>query len=459
MTYVVAREYDLIVRGPKPEGSGPGVHAFPPQAFDELRTFVQRPVAGKQGESEVLARPTLKGSQPALRLRQWVGVIRVSTGATLEILPKTHERSGNTDTETAIEQSRALLVRMLAAAGENYRTALPADLDPARMPLFEVVLRYALEILKTAIRRGIPHTYLNVEEERIGLRGRLNTPRQANQPPYRAHLLHVSYDEFLPDRPEPRLVRLALERIARHTLRSDNRRIARELLASLEGVPSSREVKKDFQAWELERGYAHFTPAKSVCKLILEELNPLTAGERSRATAVLFDMNVIFEEYIAELLRKQNPEWTVKTQEKGKSLGHRLNADGSKGKAAFPIRPDLLLEHPTRPLIVADTKWKRLSPDKLTTLGVSNADAYQMVAYSEIFQSTSQTREVWLVYPWVPDIPTGPLNFKVASGQTLRLVLVDLAQVTPTLNINWTAGNTLDGLNGHEQVQDLKPTM
>ncbi|MCX5689880.1 MAG: hypothetical protein NTV94_08895 [Planctomycetota bacterium] len=28
----------------------------------------------------------------------------------------------------------------------------------------------------------------------------MNTPRQANQPPYRAHLLHVSYDEFLPDR-------------------------------------------------------------------------------------------------------------------------------------------------------------------------------------------------------------------------------------------------------------------
>ena len=246
---------------------------------------------------------------------------------------------------------------------------------------------------------------------------------------------HVSYDEFLPDRPEPRLVRLALERIARRTLRSDNRRIARELLASLEGVPSSREVKKDFQAWELERGYAHFGPAKDVCKLILEELNPLTAGGQSRATAVLFDMNVIFEEYVAELLRKQNPDWTVEAQVRGKSLGHHLRPDGTVGRAAFPMRPDLILKHQDEPAIVADTKWKRLQADKGLTLGVSNADAYQMVAYSEIFQDPTDQREVWLIYPQVPGLPAMPQAFELKLGQKLRIVTVDLNAAEPCLKL------------------------
>lgn len=440
MTHVVAREYDLIVKGPTPPGSGPEIHGFPPQAFDELRAFVQRPVQGKQGESEVLARPTLKGNQPALRLRQWVGVIRVPSGATLEILPKTNERTEYIDQDEAIRQSRDLLVRMLAEAGESYRSALPADLDPSRMPLFEVIFRYALEVLKTAIRRGIPHRYVNVQEERTGLRGRLDMPRQVRQPPYRAHLLHVNYDEFLPDRPETRLVKLALERIARHTRRSDNRRIARELMSTLDGVPPSRQVKRDFQDWKLERGYAHFSPAKDICKLVLEELNPLIAGKKSRATAVLFDMNAVFEEYVAALIRRQNPGWTVKTQLRGQSLGHVLKEDGSQGKAAFPMRPDLILEHQNWPCIVADTKWKRLAPEKTPTLGVSNADAYQMVAYSEIFQQAGEQREVWLVYPQVPGLPDSLPVFKLKRAQLIRIVTVDLAVPVPQLKLSEVSG-------------------
>lgn len=435
MTHVVAREYDLIVKGPKPEGSGPEVHGFPPQAFEELRKFVQKPVAGKQGESEMLARPTLKGNQPALRLRQWVGVIRVPSGSTLEILPKTHERSAETDAEQAEQESRSLLMRMLAAAGRDYKAALPANLDPARIPLFEVILRYALEIFKLAIRRGVPHTYLNVEEERVGLRGRLDMPKQAKQLPYRSHLLHVNYDEFLPNRPEVRLVRLALERIARRTVRSDNRRIARELLSSLDNVPPSRDIKKDFQDWGLERGYAHFAPAKEVCKLVLEELNPLVAGKKSRATAVLFDMNVIFEEYVVALIRSQNSGWSVETQVRGQSLGRHLQPDGSQGRAAFPLRPDLILSHPDQPTIVADTKWKRLQPGKALTLGVSNADAYQMVAYSEVFQKAENQREIWLIYPQVPGLPDSHPTFQLRLGQILRIVTVDLNVAVPQLKL------------------------
>ncbi|MFC5849618.1 McrC family protein [Deinococcus petrolearius] len=438
MTYIIAREYDLLVRGAAPGAAG--IHGLPPESFDALRAFLQTPVEGHKGQEEVIARPTLRGNQPALRLQQWVGVIRTPDGTTVELLPKTHERDGEADGET-VAHSRALLFRMLAAAGDNYRAALPADLDPAQMRLFEVVLRYALEVLRAAIRRGVPHAYREVQEERAGLRGRLDLSRQLRQPPHRVHLLHVTYDEFLPDRPETRLVRLAVERIARMTARSDSRRLARELLHALAGVPASRDVRRDFTRWKLERGYTHFAPSLDICRLILNELNPLTAGTASRVTAVLFDMNRVYETYVAQLLRLQHPDWQVQTQVKGQHLGSFLPQPSGQARPVFALRPDLIVHPPGQPVIIADTKWKRLKADRAFPHGVGNADAYQMLAYSEIFQPEPGQRRLCLIYPYLPGLPNQLPDIQLPGGRTLRVVLVDLHQDTPTVNLELTFDN------------------
>lgn len=442
MTYIIAREYDLLVRGAAP--GGVGIHGLPPESFDALRAFLQTPVEGHKGQEEVIARPTLRGNQPALRLQQWVGVIRTPDGTTVELLPKTHERDGEADGET-VARSRALLFRMLVAAGDNYRAALPADLDPARMRLFEVVLRYALEVLRAAIRRGVPHAYREVQEERAGLRGRLDLSRQLRQPPHRAHLLHVTYDEFLPDRPETRLVRLAVERIARMTARSDSRRLARELLHALADVPASRDVRRDFTLWKLERGYTHFSPTLDICRLILNELNPLTAGTASRVTAVLFDMNRVYESYVAQLLRLQHPDWQVQTQVKGQYLGSFLPQPAGKVRPVFALRPDLIIQPPGQPVIIADTKWKRLKADRAFPYGVNNVDAYQMLAYGEVFQPVPGQRLLCLIYPHLPGLPGQLPDIQLPGGRALRVVTVDLHQNMPTVDLGLALDNCSSG--------------
>lgn len=433
MTYIIAREYDLLVRGTAP--TGVGVHGLPPESFDALRAFLETPVEGHKGQEEVIARLTLRGHQPALRLQQWVGVIRTPDGTTVELLPKTHEPDREAGDKAAVARSRALLLRMLATGGNNYRAALPADLDAAQMQLFEVVLRYALEVLRTVIRKGLPHTYHEIQEERAGLRGRLDMSRQLRQPPHRAHLLHVNYDEFLPDRPETRLVRLAVERIARMTGRSDHRRLAREVLHALTEVPASREIHRDFNRCKLERGYLHFAPAIDICRLILNELNPLTAGTTSRVTAVLFDMNRVYEAYVAHLLRLEHPDGQVLTQVKGQHLGHFLPQPSSKARPVFALRPDLMIQSPGQSVIIADTKWKRLTTHGSFPYGMDNADAYQMLAYSEIFQLDSKERALYLIYPHLPGLPAEFPEIVLPGGRKLRLVTIDLNQEIPALRL------------------------
>lgn len=408
MRHVTAREHDVLTRGPGEEGG-----TLPAAAFDALLGLLS------QEELNPVAVPVIRAGRVAVKLTQWVGVLQMPDGTVLEILPKTHERGGDE------QVSRRLLVRMLSAVDARFRTGPPSDLDPADMPLLEVILRYALEGFRTGIRRGVPHQYRTVQEERPVLRGRLDLPRQVRQPAQRAHLVHVVYDEFLPDRPENRLVRLSVERIARLTSRQDTRRLARELLHVLDGIPPSVDVRRDERAWALERGYSHYEPLRGLCRLILQELSPVTRGA-STSLAVLFDMNVLYEAYVAHLLRVQYPAWTVRTQTRGRRLATL------HGQGVFPVRPDLHLTTGEGRVIVADTKWKRLDPDEAPTYGVVNADAYQLLAYSEVFGA----KDVALVYPAVTGLPEMAGPFRLPNGADLHLATValegpDLVHVPP----------------------------
>lgn len=416
--HIEVREHDLIVVGERKASWKPNVTALTAATFDALQAVLLDPCY----ELNPVATATRFEGRAALKLGPWVGVLRLPDGTAIEILPKTHERPGERSRPGSLERSRALLLRMLAATDERFRVAPPAELQTAQMPLYEVVIRYALEGIRAAVRRGVPHTYVPVQEERSGLRGRLNLPRQVRQPPHRAHLLHVTYDEFLPDRPETRLTRLSVERLASLTRVAASQRLARELLHALDEVPPSRNIPLDFASWRLGRGHAHFAPLESLCRMVLYELNPVVAGNQAQANALLFNMNAVFEAYVAGLLRALHPEWHVDTQVTGRALG------SAAGQPAFDLRPDLLLHTTGQRAIIADTKWKRLKPDKAPVYDVSNDDAYQMLAYSEVFQGDLGTSEkdLWLIYPRLPGLPDVSEPIRLADRATLRIITVNL---------------------------------
>lgn len=408
----VLREYDLIVQG---QTSGwQGEQFFLAEAsFRALAALIERETEKHDPTNlNPVATFSHHKSRPALKLNQWVGLLRLTDGTTLEILPKTHQRGDDP------ESCREVLLRMLAVTDERFRIAPPSDLDPARMPLFEVFLAYALAGFRAAVRRGVPHAYVTVEEERAGLRGKLNMTRQVRQLPSRAHLLHVTYDEYLPDRPETRLVRSSVERMARLTETDSTRRLARQTLQVLDGVPPSQNVKADFDRWRLERGNAHFAPLEALAKLILFDLNPLVGGETVQSLSVLFDMNRVYESYVAWLLRRDHPDWVIRTQARGKSLGTM------HGRPVFNLKPDLHITLPSGEVVIADTKWKRLKNDPSHAYGVSQADAYQMLAYSMRYQAAGG--QLWLLYPrTLADLP-GDVLIKYPQDRFLVIRQIDL---------------------------------
>jgi 5-methylcytosine-specific restriction enzyme subunit McrC len=114
--------------------------------------------------------------------------------------------------------------------------------------------------------------------------------------------------------------------------------------------------------------------------MFIQGLSPDVLAGKAQACSLLFDMNQLFESWVAAMLRKPAWEQGLKLREQGprKYLAYREDL----GREVFQMKPDIaLLDHANEVVFIADAKWKLLNAEE-AKLGISQADLYQMQAYS-----------------------------------------------------------------------------
>ena len=323
----------------------------------------------------------------SLKLDSYVGVIETPCGTLVEILPKHTERLD------CVEDSRDLLQRMIQSALKlPAREVGAANLKLFNAPLSEWVIRQFLHGLDYLIKRGIRFDYQRVEEEQRFLRGQLNVTAQMRQPPGRQHRFQIRHDVFLPNRPENRLLKLALERVCKSTQEPENWRLAHELRGVLTEVPPSTDKREDFKLWRNEQLMAHYQPIKPWCELILGEQSPLSVSGEWRGISMLFPMEKLFEQYVEVSLREQLIGEARLLPQRA-----RYSLCTHQDKPMFKLKPDLLLEHDNQTWVL-DAKWKLINrADRSSKYGLSQADFYQLFAYGQTYLKGAG--EMVLIYP------------------------------------------------------------
>ncbi len=353
-----------------------------------------------------------------LRLDSYVGIIHTPCGTDIEILPKHFAE------EDSPEKSRALLCKLIASAlNLPYRETGIADLQLFRFPLTEWIMRQFLLSLDRLLKRGLRFDYQQVKEEQPYLRGQLDMARQMRQPPGRAHRFHQRHTLFLPDRPENRLLRLALDKVCQQTREADNWRLAHELRVIMQEILPSRQVRLDFSHWRNDRLLAHYQPVRPWCELILGEQMPLAIQGQSNGISLLFPMERLFEQHVARTLKQQLPPTAhLRTQAASEYL---CTHDGNN---MFRLKPDLLLEQGGKKWLL-DTKWKRLNTearDKIYDL--AQQDFYQMLAYGHNYLAGQG--EMVLIYPKTRGFPAPLKPFIFSPELTLHVWPYDLENDT-----------------------------
>lgn len=352
----------------------------------------------------------------SLKWDSYVGVLETPCGTRLEILPK-HFEEGD-----CVKQSRALLRKMIQAAlSLKPRQVSVTGLELFDAPLTEWVMGQFLGELDLLVKRGVRFDYQRIEEEQRFLRGQLNVVAQMRQPPGRQHHFQIRHDVFLPNRAENRLLKLALEHVAKTTQDAANWRLANELRSLLAEVPVSKHVNADLRAWSRDRLMAHYQAVKPWCELILNQQMPIAVAGQAQGMSMLFPMERLFERYVETMLRSQLlPVAQLKSQAASQYLCR--DAIGQ----IFRLKPDLLIDTPEQRWIL-DTKWKRLqASQREKNYQLSQSDFYQLFAYGHKYRRGDEVPRLVLIYPCWAGLQASLPAFDFGAGMSLWVLPFDL---------------------------------
>ena len=349
----------------------------------------------------------LEHGRKGLRARGVVGVI-ATRDCQLEILPKI-ERAGESGVDNAELRNR--LIHMLAIAW-NIRIDAGAltRLDWQRDTILELLIRLFCGKLADAVRLGMPRQYIELEDDLPALRGRLDVIRQFSTLAASPQKLACRFDALSPDIALNQVMRAAIGKLSRLAQAPDNQRALRELSFAYADVS---EVSPGALRWDLvvlDRTNTRWRELLSLARLLLGDRHQQTSAGTIDGHALLFEMNVLFEQYVARLLARALAGTGFRVSAQGG--GRNCLFDGETGR--FQTRPDLIVRRGGRIVLIIDTKWKRIaSRIHDPKQGVSQADIYQLMAYGQVYDCPDAV----LLYPHHAGLPPEPVRQRYSVAE------------------------------------------
>lgn len=366
-----------------------------------------------------------------IRLQQYVGSLQVGN-LTLQVLPKL-ERDFTADRNETANRWRNALWGML----RHCRRILPQIVHEAHLRERPVAMpdlffsRFATE-LEELLQRGLIKRYARRQGNTLALKGRLVFAQHIRQ-----NLVHQErfYTEHQVYDPAHKLHAVLFRTLQVACSHCQSPHLASRLQAIHSIFPPQEGIEVSesfFSRLPQGRKTEPYQRAVSLARMILLELSPDLLAGHSDVVALLFDMNLIFEEYVFRQLASAAPMFGYRAteQESHPFWGSRKQI------------PDIVL----RPIdadsdtIVLDTKWKTL-PLHHSERYIDPSDLRQVLAYEMLVGA----EQGYLVYPNSPGTDSGkthnkPFRLKVDLNHSascgviqLRLLENDEGALNPRL--------------------------
>ena len=329
------------------------------------------------------------------------------------MLPKVDEAKINGDGEKEI-QARSNLLYMLSVAGQ-----VPArDRDVARLasrkvPLSESLAAIFADRLRRELLRGPERAYMRREENLRQFKGKLLIAQQALRNAAHRERFFCRFDEFSEDTLMNRIFRAACRVLLDSTHTPSTQDRLRHCLLLLDDVEDVFVHDELFDQITITRQNERFADVLRFCRLILQERSPTVQSGSERSFSLLFDMNRVFEDFVAAFLKKQVIPHLDGYRLYPQTKNQQLHLMTSGGQGVLPLRPDLLIKASDGRRLVMDTKWKQLSGEGARG-GVVTDDLYQLYAYTRRYEC----RHSVLLYPYVLGAKCRDFDIVNTSGPT-----------------------------------------
>lgn len=349
----------------------------------------------------------------SVSLAQYCGVVNLGERV-LEIVPKIEDR-------ISLESGRGTLLRLLRTADQfpAFRH-LSAGQQLRNAQLLEVFIAALFDTITQIVRGGLLRQYREHEQDLGVVRGRIVVGRQFSVLSNRSDVIACRFDDLTANNRWNQLLKAGL-RIVRPWIRSlDLSRRWVELMMVFEEADDTHIRPRDLDRLVFDRQGSRYRATMSWVRWILELLSPELRAGVNTAPALLFDMNLLFQSAVANVLRRHPNRMLgveIHTQEGGKYLATIAQAKDHK---AVGLRPDLLIKNRNGVVAIADAKWKRVKLNFSGYLVPASSDIYQMHAYASAYQC----EQLALVYPWHSGLQESrETTFELPPSGSLRPVV------------------------------------
>jgi len=328
--------------------------------------------------------PFYKLIHKGVQFNEYAGALHLGK-LLIEVLPKA-------DKYEQTEVWRDILINMLRAVGAfNIHAPSSSSLNIKTNFILDLYFELFIKEVEYLLNKGLIKKYRKKEGNSLSLKGSIVFDKQIQKNlvhQERFYVKHSTYDkQHLLHKIFYKTI-LLLQQINTNTILSS--RIGRLLL----NFPECKDIKVTegtFDKIILNRKTEEYINALEISRLLLLNYHPDLSNGRNNVLALMFDMNLLWEQFIYKSLRrnlKENMSITAQTSMNFWKSHHGNNST---------IRPDIKLMVGSNAYIL-DTKWKNIG-DK----NPSPEDLRQLFVYHEYYDA----QKVALVYPGKEMISTG----------------------------------------------------
>ncbi len=313
-----------------------------------------------------------------IRFSHYVGAIQVGN-LTIEILPKADKIS---TADKRLWQS--VLLDMLRQCNLiKLDTLTSANLSLKSNSLLDYYYEVFVKEVEKLMQEGFIKSYHRIETNLKVLKGRLILPKQLRKNPFHKERFFTNHEQYNFNHKLNQIIHKALHILIYLVTDPDLSFKVQKLITYFPPIAGYEFSERDFQNLLYNRQTIRYQNAIEIARMLILKYRPDIRGGKNNLVAILFDMNLLFEEYVFRQLKKlQNEDLIVKRQQQKAFWNRRY------------LRPDILLNYKGKNMII-DTKWKAL---KKVMPGME--DLRQAFVYNQFFNS----EKCVLVFPKIYEL-------------------------------------------------------
>ena len=276
--------------------------------------------------------------------------------------------------------------------------------------ILEIFIHLFIEEVEKIIKKGLIYRYVDKNENFNVFKGKLDINNHIKYNFSHKEKFFMKFDEFSVDSLENITIKLTIQKLKKISVNLKNKENLNKIGHYFENVSILDGSIENLKYLTFDRMNDYYKNAIQWSKIFLDnQSSSIFSANNGEIPSILFPMEIIFENYIANKLvniiqEKSYCELLFKIQDSSCSIFSSISLNNTKiDNNILRIRPDIVIKNKnTKEIFILDTKWKVLNKldDKFK---ISTEDIYQMLAYVKTYNDRNKNnytcKKAYLIYP------------------------------------------------------------